>query len=79
MFQKPPLSSPIRGGSASPSVRTLSLAAQKFVRNAIAKSSRSVDASCQPSGCEPQCRDSKSGKELDKVWKRWELTAMSSS
>nr|GEW84970.1 hypothetical protein [Tanacetum cinerariifolium] len=40
MFQKPPLHSPARSGSASPSARTLSPAAQKFVRNAIAKSSR---------------------------------------
>ncbi|OAY73492.1 protein DGCR14 [Ananas comosus] len=40
-FQKPPLPSPARGGSMSPSVRTLSPAAQRFVRNAIAKSSRS--------------------------------------
>ncbi|XP_021889974.1 protein DGCR14 [Carica papaya] len=43
MFQKPPLPSPHRGGSASPSVRTLSPAAQKFFRKAIAKSSSSVD------------------------------------
>ncbi|PKU76337.1 splicing factor ESS-2 homolog isoform X2 [Dendrobium catenatum] len=42
MYQKPPLPSPARGGSASPSVRNLSPAAQKFVRNAIAKSSCSV-------------------------------------
>nr|XP_010925823.1 splicing factor ESS-2 homolog [Elaeis guineensis] len=49
MFQKPPLPSPARGGSASPSVRTLSPAAQKFVRNAIAKSSRSVDESLRAS------------------------------
>ncbi|RZC48620.1 hypothetical protein C5167_017046 [Papaver somniferum] len=45
MFQKPPLPSPARGGSASPGVRTLSHAAQKFVRNVIAKSSSSVDGS----------------------------------
>ena len=49
MFQKPPLPSPARGGSASPSVRTLSPAAQKFVRNAIAKSSRSVDETLRAS------------------------------
>ncbi|ONK66979.1 uncharacterized protein A4U43_C06F14210 [Asparagus officinalis] len=49
MFQKPPLPSPARGGSASPSARTLSPAAQKFVRNAIAKSSRSVDESLRAS------------------------------
>ncbi|XP_061361158.1 uncharacterized protein LOC133305052 [Gastrolobium bilobum] len=49
MFRKPPLSSPVRGGSASPSMRTLSPAAQKFVRNAIAKSSSSVDESLRAS------------------------------
>ncbi|KAJ0962928.1 hypothetical protein J5N97_028050 [Dioscorea zingiberensis] len=49
MFQKPPLPSPSRGGSASPSVRTLSPAAQKFVRNAIAKSSHSVDETLRAS------------------------------
>lgn len=49
MFRKPPLPSPARGGSASPSVRTLSPAAQKFVRNAIAKSSRSVDETLRAS------------------------------
>lgn len=52
MFQKPPLhSSAARGGSASPGARTLSPAAQKFVRNAIAKSSRSatVDESLRAS------------------------------
>ncbi|XP_039143555.1 LOW QUALITY PROTEIN: splicing factor ESS-2 homolog [Dioscorea cayenensis subsp. rotundata] len=49
MFQKPPLPSPARGGSASPSVRTLSPAAQKFVRNAIAKSSHSVDETLRAS------------------------------
>lgn len=49
MFQKPPLPSPARGGSASPSVRTLSPAAQKFVRNAIAKSSRTVDETLRAS------------------------------
>ncbi|XP_008796613.1 splicing factor ESS-2 homolog [Phoenix dactylifera] len=49
MFGKPPLPSPARGGSASPSVRTLSSAAQKFVRNAIAKSSHTVDESLRAS------------------------------
>lgn len=49
MFQKPPLPSPVRSGSASPSVKTLSRAAQKFVRNAIAKSSNSVDESLRAS------------------------------
>lgn len=49
MFHKPPLASPVRGGSASPSMRTLSPAAQKFVRNAIAKSSSSVDETLRAS------------------------------
>uniref|UniRef100_A0A1D1YXA5 Protein DGCR14 n=1 Tax=Anthurium amnicola TaxID=1678845 RepID=A0A1D1YXA5_9ARAE len=49
MFQKPLLPSPARGGSASPSVRTLSPAAQKFVRNAIAKSSHTVDETLRAS------------------------------
>lgn len=49
MFRKPPLASPVRGGSASPSVRTLSPAAQKFVRNAFAKSSSSVDETLRAS------------------------------
>lgn len=48
-FCKPPLASPARGGSASPSMRTLSPAAQKFVRNAIAKSSSSVDETLRAS------------------------------
>ncbi|KAL6604009.1 hypothetical protein ACP70R_044370 [Stipagrostis hirtigluma subsp. patula] len=39
MYHKPPLPSPVRGGSASP--RNLSPAAQKFVRNAISKSTKS--------------------------------------
>lgn len=47
MFHKPPLPSPVRGGSASP--RTLSPAAQKFVRNAIAKSTRTIDESLRAS------------------------------
>lgn len=41
-FHRPPLPSPARGVSASP--RTLSSAAQKFVRNAISKSAKSSSA-----------------------------------
>ncbi|KAF9603739.1 hypothetical protein IFM89_037825 [Coptis chinensis] len=48
MFQKPPLPSPARGGSASPSVRTLSPAAQKFVRS-MAKSSSTIDETLRAS------------------------------
>ncbi|XP_010277666.1 PREDICTED: protein DGCR14 [Nelumbo nucifera] len=66
MFQKPPLPSPVRGGSASPSVRTLSPAAQKFVRNAIAKSSRSVDETLRASyrGVSPSVGTPKAGRSL---------------
>ncbi|KAG6426307.1 hypothetical protein SASPL_110529 [Salvia splendens] len=49
MFQKPPLHSPVRGGSASPSRQVLSPAAQKFMRKAIAKSSNSIDESLRAS------------------------------
>jgi len=49
MFHKPPLASRVRGGSASPSMRVLSPAAQKFVRNAFAKSSSSVDETLRAS------------------------------
>ncbi|WZZ62867.1 splicing factor ESS-2 homolog [Brassica napus] len=51
MFKKPPLPpSPYhRSGSASPNVRTLSPAAQKFFRRAIRKSSSAVDESLRAS------------------------------
>jgi protein DGCR14 len=51
MFSKPPLHSPARNGSVSPAGRRLSPAAQKFVRNAMAKSSHSgsVDESLRAS------------------------------
>ncbi|KAM1051138.1 hypothetical protein ACFX13_033500 [Malus domestica] len=49
LFHKPPLLSPSRGGSANPSVRTLSPAAQKFVRNAMDKSSSSIDETLRAS------------------------------
>ncbi|KAF5202735.1 Dgcr14-like protein [Thalictrum thalictroides] len=66
MFQKPPLPSTPRGGSASPSVRTLSPAAQKFVRNAIAKSSNSVDETLRASyrGASPIAGTPKAGRSL---------------
>lgn len=51
-YQKPPLPSMSprpRSKSMSPIVRTLSPAAQKFVRNAIAKSSHSVDETLRAS------------------------------
>ncbi|KAJ4839701.1 hypothetical protein Tsubulata_051447 [Turnera subulata] len=68
MFQKPPLPSPSRGGSASPSVRLLSPAAQKFVRNAISKSSSSVDESLRASyrGASPGIGTPKSGRSVSR-------------
>lgn len=67
-FQKPPLPSPVRGGSASPSARTLSPAAQKFVRNAIAKSSHAVDESLRASyrGSSPGMSTPKSGRSMSR-------------
>ncbi|KAK1282353.1 hypothetical protein QJS10_CPB22g00011 [Acorus calamus] len=49
MFRKPPLHSPVRRGSASPNIRTLSPAAQKFVRSAMAKSASTVDETLRAS------------------------------
>ena len=68
MFKKPPLPSPYRGGSASPSVRTLSPAAQKFVRNAIAKSSSSVDETLRASyrGASPGVSTPKSVRSVSR-------------
>ncbi|KAI3467390.1 hypothetical protein Pfo_024053 [Paulownia fortunei] len=69
MFQKPPLPSPVRGGSASPSTRTLSHAAQKFMRNAIAKSSRSIDESLRASyrSASPGLSTPKSGRSMSRL------------
>ncbi|XP_058070706.1 uncharacterized protein LOC131219529 [Magnolia sinica] len=66
MFQKPPLPSPARGGSMSPNVRTLSPAAQKFVRNAISKSTSTVDESLRASyrGASPCIGTPKAGRSL---------------
>ncbi|CAN0927235.1 Splicing factor ESS-2 homolog [Linum grandiflorum] len=69
LFRKPPLPSPSRGGSASPSVRTLSPAAQKFVRNAISKSSAaSVDESLRASyrGRSPSVGTPKGGRSASR-------------
>ncbi|GFQ00422.1 uncharacterized mitochondrial protein atmg00810 [Phtheirospermum japonicum] len=49
MFQKPPLPSPVRGVSASPIIKTFLPAAQKFMRNAIAKSSQTIYESLRAS------------------------------
>ncbi|KAK4429955.1 Splicing factor ESS-2 [Sesamum alatum] len=68
MFQKPPLPSPVRGGSASPSTR-LSPAAQKFMRNAIAKSSQSIDESLRASyrSASPGLSTPKSGRSMSRL------------
>ncbi|XP_021735200.1 protein DGCR14-like [Chenopodium quinoa] len=69
MYEKPPLPSPMRSGSASPSVRTLSPAAQKFMRNAMAKSSASVDESLRASyrGNSPGPGTPKPGRSMSKL------------
>ncbi|XP_016478622.1 uncharacterized protein LOC107799995 [Nicotiana tabacum] len=69
MFQKPPLPSPVRGGSASPSARTLSPAAQKFMRKAIAKSSHTLDESLRASyrGASPGLSTPKTGRSLSRL------------
>ncbi|CAM8888058.1 unnamed protein product [Rhodiola kirilowii] len=69
MYQKPPLPSPSRGGSASPSVRTFSPAAQKFMRNAISKSSATVDESLRASyrGASPVSGTPKSGRSISRL------------
>ncbi|KMS95031.1 hypothetical protein BVRB_013100 [Beta vulgaris subsp. vulgaris] len=69
IYQKPPLPSPMRSGSASPVVRNLSPAAQKFVRNAMAKSSSSVDESLRASyrGKSPGLGTPKSGRSASRL------------
>ncbi|KAG8364474.1 hypothetical protein BUALT_Bualt18G0001100 [Buddleja alternifolia] len=69
MFQKPPLHSPVRGGSASPNARTLSPAARKFMKNAIAKSSRSIDESLRASyrSASPGLSTPKSGRSISRL------------
>lgn len=83
MFQKPPLPSPVRGGSASPSARTLSPAAQKFVRNAIAKSSHSgnVDESLRASyrGASPGVSTPKAGRSVSRLGRDGSMNSRSPS
>ncbi|XP_074272855.1 uncharacterized protein LOC141596547 [Silene latifolia] len=69
MYQKPPLPSPLRSGSASPNVKTLSPAAQKFMRNAMAKSSGSVDESLRASyrGNSPGLGTPKAGRSISRL------------
>ncbi|PSS16096.1 hypothetical protein CEY00_Acc13595 [Actinidia chinensis var. chinensis] len=81
MFQKPPLPSPVRVGSASPSTRTLSSAAQKFVRNAIAKSSRSVDESLRASyrGASPGMVTPKAERSMSRLGRDGSMDSRSPS
>ncbi|KAJ8899165.1 hypothetical protein K2173_011952 [Erythroxylum novogranatense] len=81
MFQKPPLPSPARGGSASPAVRTLSPAAQKFVRNAIFKSSSSFDETLRASyrGASPGVGTPKSVRSVSRLGRDGSLSSRSPS
>nr|XP_043619450.1 splicing factor ESS-2 homolog [Erigeron canadensis] len=83
MFQKPPLPSVARGGSASPGARTLSPAAQKFVRNAIAKSSHSatVDESLRASyrGSSPGMGTPKAARSTSRLGRDGSMTSRSPS
>lgn len=81
MFQKPPLPSPVRGGSASPGARTLSPAAQKFMRKAIAKSSHSLDESLRASyrGASPGLNTPNTGRSLSRLGREGSLDSRSPS
>ncbi|XP_065874465.1 uncharacterized protein [Euphorbia lathyris] len=81
MFQKPPLHSPGRGGSASPSARTLSPAAQKFVRNAISKASSTVDESLRASyrGASPGIATPKSTRSASRFGRDGSMISRSPS
>ncbi|KAM2508228.1 hypothetical protein EV1_030094 [Malus domestica] len=69
LFHKPSLPSPSRDGSASPSVWTLSPAAQKFVRNAMGKSSSSIDETLHASyrGSSPGFTTPKGGRSVSRL------------
>ncbi|XP_073029773.1 uncharacterized protein [Primulina eburnea] len=81
MYQKPPLPSPVRGGSVSPSARVLSPAAQKFMRKAIAKSSRSIDESLRASyrSGSPGLNTPKSGRSLSRLGRENSVASRSPS
>ncbi|KAL6562544.1 hypothetical protein OROGR_003551 [Orobanche gracilis] len=81
MFQKPPLPSPVRGGSASPCKRTLSPAAQKFMRNVIAKSSQSIDESLRASyrSASPGLGTPKSGRSMSRLGRDGSMCSRSPS
>lgn len=81
MFQKPPLPSPYRAGSASPSGKLLSPAAQKFMRNAMAKSSSSVDDALRASyrGSSPVTGTPKGGRSVSRLGRDVSLSSRSPS
>jgi protein DGCR14 len=82
MFQKPPLPSPYRSGSASPNVRTLSSAAQKFVRNTIGKSpSSAVDKALRASyrGASPGVGTPTGGRSVSRFGKEGSTRSKSPS
>ncbi|KAF5741385.1 protein DGCR14 [Tripterygium wilfordii] len=81
MFQKPPLPSPLRGGSASPSRQTFSPAAQKFMRNAIAKSSSSIDETLRATyrGASPGSSTPKSLRSLSRFGRDGSMVSRSPS
>lgn len=84
MFQKPPRGGSGSGsGNASPGARTLSPAAQKFVRNAIAKSSHStaVDESLRASyrGASPGFATPKSGRSASRLGRDGSMRSRSPS
>ncbi|CAN6571467.1 unnamed protein product [Malus baccata var. baccata] len=81
LFHKPPLPSPSRGGSASPSVRTLSPAAQKFVRNAMGKSSSSIDETLRASyrGSSPGFTTPKGGRSVSRLGSHASIVSRSPS
>ncbi|XP_073309259.1 uncharacterized protein [Primulina huaijiensis] len=81
MYQKPPLPSPVRGGSVSPNARLLSPAAQKFMRKAIAKSSRSIDESLRASyrSGSPGLNTPKSGRSVSRLGRENSVASRSPS
>ncbi|KAF2284824.1 hypothetical protein GH714_030868 [Hevea brasiliensis] len=81
IFHKPPLPSPARVGSASPSVSTLSPTAQKFMRNAISKSPSSVDESLRSSyrRASPGVGTPKSGRSVSRFGRDGSMSSRSPS
>ncbi|KAJ0053441.1 hypothetical protein Pint_01877 [Pistacia integerrima] len=81
MLHKPPLPSPYRGGSASPSAKMLSPAARKFMRKAIAKSSSSVDDALRASyrGSSPMLGTPKGGRSVSRLGRDESMSSRSPS